>query len=455
MAVAPNNGLTDESVAFRGNRRVAVIGGGVLGLETARRLSLAGCDVTVFDSGELGGLVAAHRVAGLTIDRYYHVILGTDRRTLAMVDALGLSDQLAFGSTRTGVRADGQLHSVSSAIEYLRFPALGLVAKARLAATILGGSRISDGRRMEQIPLEQWLVRWSGRSTFQRFWLPLLRAKTGDAWQRMSAAFVWSTIVRLMGARRADLGAEQFGYVRGGYAVVVDAFVRILGDRGVVLEPGVAITSVAPRDDGSLEVAAAERTWIADEVVFTTGPGTVARAVTDLTDAERARFAAVDQVGVVCVALVVRRPLSHFYLTYLTDGDVPFTAVVEWTALASSADYDGHHIVYLPRYAESTDPRFDQSDAAIIAEFTAGLQRLHPTLTEDDIAGAAVSRARAVYAVPTLNFSATMPPITTGVAGVYAISAANLAYATLNVDDTLSLVDRYLAERVSAGGGHS
>ena len=83
---------------------------------------------------------------------------------------------------------------------------------------------------METLPVDQWLRRWSGRRTFERFWLPLLRAKLGDAYQQASAAFIWATIQRLYAARRTGLKKEMFGYVPGGYARIARPLRR--GARG-------------------------------------------------------------------------------------------------------------------------------------------------------------------------------------------------------------------------------
>jgi protoporphyrinogen oxidase len=428
---------------------VAVIGGGILGLETARRCAALGDQVTVFEAGDIGGLVASHEVGGHQVDRAYHVILGTDTRTCALMEALGLTNELQWGATRTGVWAKGTVHSVSNAAEYLRYPGLGPISKARLAATILIGGRIRNGRAMEAQRLDSWLIKWSGRTTFDRFWLPLLRAKTGDAWRRMSAAFIWATFQRLLKARSAKLGAEQFGFVRGGYARVLDAMRSTLLDQGVVLRDHCAVISVR-HDGASLVVATGDAPNTGerfDQVICAVAPAIVGRIADGLTDDESRRFSGIDQVGVICATVVLRRKLTDFYLSYLMDADVPFTAVVEWTALAGSTGYGGDHIVYLPRYCEASDERYGWTDDAISAEFTAALRSLHPSLTSTDIKAVAITRAKEVYAVPTLGFSDSMPPITTSIAGLYAVSAGNLAYATLNVDDTLSLVDDVLHHR--------
>jgi len=52
-----------------------------------------------------------------------------------------------------------------------------------------------------------------------------------------------------------------------------------------------------------------------------------------------------------------------------------------------------------------------------------------------------VSRVRRVFAVPTLGFSDRMPSTDTSVPGLQLCGSAQLPFATLNVNDTLSLVD--------------
>ncbi len=104
----------------------------------------------------------------------------------------------------------GRLHSFSSSWDFLKFPPLNLWDKARLAWTITQASRRNDWQALEQIPVVDWLTKHSGPRTTERIWLPLLKAKLGDAYQRTSAAFIWATIQRLNAARRSGLKRELF-----------------------------------------------------------------------------------------------------------------------------------------------------------------------------------------------------------------------------------------------------
>jgi len=59
--------------------RIGIVGGGVLGLELAARLSGEGFAVTVVESAsQAGGLAAPAPIGSYTWDRFYHVILASD-----------------------------------------------------------------------------------------------------------------------------------------------------------------------------------------------------------------------------------------------------------------------------------------------------------------------------------------------------------------------------------------
>lgn len=59
---------------------------------------------------------------------------------------------------------------MSDTIEFLRFPPLSMIDRFRLGVTMLYASQVKDWKRLEQITVEDWLTRWSGRRAFRLFW---------------------------------------------------------------------------------------------------------------------------------------------------------------------------------------------------------------------------------------------------------------------------------------------
>jgi protoporphyrinogen oxidase len=425
-----------------------IIGGGMLGMTLALRLRGQGRRVTVLEAGEsLGGLAAPWQIGDVTWDRHYHVILQSDAHLLGLLAELGLADELCWTTTRTGFYTGGRLHSMSSALEFLTFPPLDPVEKLRLAITILHASRIRDWRPLERVAVADWLRRWSGRGTTEKIWLPLLRAKLGDAYQRTSAAFIWATIQRMYAARRSGLKQERFGYVRGGYARILDRFAVVLGERGVEIVLRAPVRRVAAAVGGGVEAdlgTGAVRRF--DGVVITAPAAVAARMCPDLRPDESERLRGIEYLGIVCASALLKRPLSPYYITNITEPWVPFTAVIEMSALVAPDQLGGHALVYLPRYAAADAPVFSRSDAEIEAEFLAALRRMHPSLAADDVLAFRVSRVPHVFALPTLGYSDSLPGTATSIPGVHVVNSAHIVNGTLNVNETVQLADRAAAE---------
>jgi protoporphyrinogen oxidase len=423
-------------------RRWGIVGGGMLGLTLAHRFAQSGDGVTVFEAApSLGGLASAWSLDDVVWDRHYHVTLLSDSHLRALLSELGLEQDMRWVETRTACYSGGHLHSVSNSLEFLRFPPLALIDKLRLGATILYGSKVRNWQRLERVRVEDWLTTWSGRRTFDRFWLPLLRAKLGESYRESSAAFIWATIQRLYAARRTGLKKEMFGYVPGGYARIIEKFADVLGAENVELRLGAPAASIEA--DGS-RVRVRERNGtnhVFDDVVLTTNTSLAARLITGLSDAERANLEAIRYQGIVCASLLLERPLSPYYLTYITDA-APFTAVVEMSSLVDRRHFRGRSLVYLPKYCGLDDATARMSDSEIEETFLRGLEAMYPGFSRSDVACFRVSRVAEVFAIPVLGHSQRVPPMATSVPGVHLVTSAQIVNGTLNVNETVGLAER-------------
>src|SRR5262245_12066534 len=300
-------------------QRWGIIGGGILGMTLAHRLRQRGAEVSLIEAApQLGGLASAWQLGDVTWDRHYHVILLSDSYLRRLLEELHLADLLEWVETKTGFYTDGKLYSMSNTLEFLRFPPLRLWDKLRLGATIFLASRIKNWKKLEDIPVADWLTRWSGRRTFEKIWLPLLRAKLGENYTRASAAFIWAIIARMYAARKSGLKKEMFGYVKGGYARILSRFEEHLRDTGVVLRLGQPVRQVDARESGvSVAFEGGERETF-DRVVITSPAPVAARLCPGLSEEEQRRLRGIQYQGIVCASLLLKRPLAHYYVTNIT-----------------------------------------------------------------------------------------------------------------------------------------
>ncbi|MEQ8838191.1 MAG: NAD(P)/FAD-dependent oxidoreductase, partial [Lacipirellulaceae bacterium] len=424
-----------------------VIGGGMLGLTTARGLAEAGQQVTLYESApEIGGLAGAWQLGDCTWDRHYHVTLLSDLRIRALLAELGLEEEMRWVETKTGFFTDGKLYSMSSTPEFLKFPPLRLIDKLRLGGTIFMASKRKDWQALEKVPVADWLSKWSGRRTFEKIWLPLLKAKLGETYQRCSASFIWATIARMYKARQSGLKKEMFGYVPGGYARILERFAASLEMRSVELRTSSPIKRITTEGAAKVQVETEEGIQEYDRVVLTTPSSLIPKLCPQLSHEEQEQHEAIEYLGILCPSVVLKKPLAEYYVTNITDSGIPFTAVIEMTTLVDTAEFGGNSLVYLPRYAAHDDEAWGWSDEQIEEKFLSALDKMYPDFSREDVLAFRVSRAKHVMALPTLEYSTKLPPMKTSVPNVFAVNSAHIVKGTLNVNEVVELAEAALEE---------
>ncbi|HMC10486.1 MAG TPA: FAD-dependent oxidoreductase, partial [Pirellulaceae bacterium] len=278
----------------------------------------------------------------------------------------------------------------------------------------------------------------------ERIWLPLLKAKLGDAWQRTSAAFIWATIQRMYAARHSGHKHEMFGYLPGGYGRTLAAFRQRLVQLGVEIRTGCRVAGIGSGDSGMIDVALqGDESVSFDRVVVTTPAPIAAQICPQLTADETNRLRSIEYAGILCASLLLKKPLAGYYVTNITDP-APFTGVIEMTALVDPAEFGGRALVYLPKYVTADDPVWSKSDDDIRADFLAALERLYPQFSRNDVLAFRLSRVRHVFALSTLDYSRRVPPIETSIPGLFLVNSAQIVNSTLNVNETVRLAESSL-----------
>jgi protoporphyrinogen oxidase len=430
------------------SKKWGIIGGGIMGMTLAHRLSQSGHQVSLFEAApNLGGLASPWKMKDVEWDKFYHVILLSDSGTRQMLKEIGLEDKIEWVETKTGFYMGGELYSMSNTIEFLKFPALNLIDKFRLGLTIFAASKIKNWKRLEKIQVTTWLKKWSGKKTFNKIWLPLLRAKLGESYERTSAVFIWATIQRLYGARKSGLKKEMFGYVPGGYKQIIEAYKEKLMAERINIKTNYAAKEVKISSNGKPAIYFADGAIEEfDEVIVTLPSGIAARLCKGLTGPEIEKLKNIEYLGVICVAVLLNQPVSRFYITNITDTSVPFTGVIEMTALVDRKHFNGKSLVYLPKYLSPDDPMFNSSDEEIRSYFIENFKKMYPAIRDENIQFAGVAKAKHVITVAKLNYSEMLPDIRTSIPGVSIINTSYIKDGTLNVNETIRVAESKLQE---------
>ena len=427
--------------------RVGIIGAGIMGLSLAQRLSATGVQVTLFErEPQAGGLTTYHDYGPFCWDRFYHVILSSDRHLIGYLQEIGLGEHLRWSPARSGLYARGRFYPVTSSWELLKFPLVGLVGKLRLARTILACNRIRDWRTLESVPVEEWLIGLCGRQTYDAFWKPLLVAKLGEHYTRVSAVFIWSYITRLFSTRDTTAERNQLGYVAGGYRTVINRLEQLIVAAGGTIRLATAIQGIEPGPDGGLSVCRNGLKEPFDKVIWT-GPIEAGSplATHGLVTVESS-CDPVEYLGVVCPVLVTRKPLLPYYTLNLADPDIPFTGVIGMSSIVAPSETAGLYLTYFPKYLSADDPQLRHPDETVTQQFFQGVRKLFPDLHDTDIVGLHINRAMKVQPLQVLHYSKRVPRVSTRHQHFFVLNTSQFVNSTLNNNAVIRAVNEFVHE---------
>lgn len=415
----------------------------MLGLTLAYRLSRLGHRVTLFEAADaLGGQTSTWQLGDITWDRHYHVISHDDHTLLALLADLNLDNKIRWNPTHTGFLYGGKLYSLSNIAQFITFPVINLWDKFRLGLTLLRAASLKDLKPYEHETSIRWLTRWSGKPTTEKLWAPLLQSKFGENFSELSAAFIISNIKRMFGARKGAGKQEVFGYVQGGYETILTALRKKLESLGVTIHLSTPVHHVAASASGIAITTASGSTQF-DRAILTTAAPLVPLLCPTLTEQERRHLATTDYLGIVCISLLLEHPLSPYYITNILDRWVPYTGIIEMSALVDKSEFGGLSLVYLPRYLPSTSPEL-QNTANLEPETLTMLERMYPHFRRSHVRSFKISRVKYILPLPSAKLQQNPLPTSTSIPNLYLLNTGHITDGVLTVNKVMVLADALL-----------
>jgi len=420
----------------------AIIGAGPMGLACAYALAKAGYKVSVFESDDrIGGMSAAFDFDGLPIERYYHFICKPDEPLFGVLKEFGLSERLRWQTTEMGFYNDGELYRWGRPDCLLRFPHLGLIDKLRYALHVMYTKEVSDWRALDQVEATGWLRKWVGERAYAVLWQRLFDLKFYEHADQLSAAWIGTRIKRVALSRKS-LFQEELGYLEGGSQVLLDAYsshLQKLGGRFMLNAPVKRVVTEGGRVTG---LEAAGETHPADVVISTVPLKYVPQIVPDLTPGERDSIAAIENIGVVCVLLKLKRPFTRYFWMNVNDPRLEIPGIIEYTNLNP---LEGEHVVYFPYYMPKTHPRWQWNDVQFIEEVKSYARMIRPEWDEKDLLATYVARYEFAQTVCKPGFFEMLPPMTTSISGFFMADTAYYYPEDRSISESIQ-VGRALAE---------
>jgi protoporphyrinogen oxidase len=393
--------------------RVLVVGAGVTGLTIARRLFEAGCEVVVHEAGPVGGLAAGFEfpgVPGTYLEKFYHHIFRSDRRVVELVERLGMGSDLVWRQSRTGLFGDGRLWSMETPLDLLRCRPVGSLAeRLRMGFSLLSFQRTEAWQPLDALTCEDFFRARGNLPGYRGLWEPLLKAKFGDAYRDIPAAFLWGRIHPR--SRSRQRGRESLGYLLRGFPRMTMAMAAALERQGVRLEVGSRVARVERLGGGrgfAVESSTGRDTF--DRIVWTGQPADLARRLSPAEPELEARTASLRYIAACCLVLLLERPLGEFYWINNLDPEVTFGGVIEHTNFVGTETYGGLHVAYVINYLDPRHRLLELDAEELFRHHLPSLRRLFPDFDPAAVDRKLLFKSPAASPVYDRGYLQRMPP---------------------------------------------
>ncbi len=414
--------MVDQSVD------VIVIGAGMTGLAAADELRRRGRSVAVIEAApEVGGLARAIHVGGEPIEAYYHHIFPQDREVLDLVERLGLGDSLEWHKGPMAVMHLGRTFPFDTPLDLMRFSALSLLQRVRMAAATGVQLVRRDRKHLDRVAVSEEGPRWFGRRGYDTLWRPLLDAKFGEYADSVAMAWLVARI-RQRGGSRGPAG-DRLGYLRGSIGTLAKAYGAQLVQDGVDLRTSAQVRELRRTTEGwAVDLEGADGpARLTAPVVIACVSGPILDRIVELPPSYSSAIRDIPYRGIVCVLLELSHSLSSYYWVNVTDRlGLGCVGIIEHTSFIPADRYGGRTIVYLAHYVEQDGTTWKAEPEALVDAVIPALRALNPNFERDWIVGVHVSRDR--FAQPVPKPGGPMPglPVETGLPGLFHASLAHI-----------------------------
>jgi protoporphyrinogen oxidase len=385
-----------------------------MGLAAAQRAVTLGHEVDLIEAdSKVGGMAAHFDFSGVSIERFYHFVCKSDAPTFALMDELGIADRMRWVNTSMAYYTHGKVHKWGDPISLLTYPHLTPIEKIRTGLQMFLTTRSRNFDSIEHLTSRQWIEGGSGTSVYNKLWKRLQELKFYEYADEVAASWI-ATRIKRIGNSRKSIFQEQLGYIDGGSETLVETIAADIRRKGGRIHLGAPAEQVVVRDGRVAAVRAGGRGYPVDAVIATVPVPLVNQLIPDLPQDWKDKYAAIRNIGVVCLLFKLRKSVTpHFWLNIVAD-DINIPGLIEFSNLRPV----GETIVYVPYYMPVTQPKWKWTDRQFIDEAFGYIKRINPEIGDTDLLDAKVGRLRHAQPICEPNFAAKLPPVQTPIAGL-------------------------------------
>ncbi len=419
--------------------KIAIIGGGVIGLSVAYYLSKQGIGVNLFEKDKkLGGISSSFKVDKKhELDKFYRHIFNCDKHLIEMISELGLSKDIRWNHSKMGLFYNLKSYDFSSQADFLQFKPLNFLEKFKFGLITFYLSKLKNWKKLESISAENWLRKSAEKSYFV-IWKPLLTSKFGNAYKKIPMSWFWNKIWYRMHTRKKLFSKEVQGYLMGSFQLMIDSMEKIIKQNNGRTFTNSNIKKIYRKKD-KIIVEAGKKKFSFDRVIVTTALPIFLMMTKGLPENYKKKLRKIGYRASLVLVLKLKKSFMPYYWLSINDKEIPFVMLMEHTNFIPKEYYDDFPILYISRYTTSNDKYYKFSKIKLIKTYAKYLKKINPNFDESWIKQSWVFKSDYGTHIPTLDYSKKIIDYETPIKNLYLATGCQIYPVDRGMSESIAL----------------
>lgn len=388
-------------------------------------------DITILEKAkQTGGLANNFSIENQPLELFYHHFFKNDTHLIDLMTEIGLEKNIKWIPAKMGLFLNNRLLNFSTALDIVKFPEISFFNRIRMGLVSLYLQKKKSPKGMLDRTALDWCRKYYGKEVTNKMWEPLLISKFGKFHKEVSMAWLWARLHDRASSRTSPFKDELLGYPEGSYKLIVNKLEEKLKEKGCkfIFDANIfehrkktaEYSGTNRKTKHTLSYTQSGENKLTSEefdAVVSTMPPHIFARIFKLPEIYANKLRSIKSLGVTCLILETDKQFSGYYWTTVNDPVFPFLAVVEHTNLIGSEKFNGRHILYLPKYQETTDELFLMPKDDLIEKYIPYLKKINPGFDHSRILKSHLFKAD--YAQHIANTDYPMLTYKTGIDGLY------------------------------------